>query len=77
MFPVLRSVNVLVFDWVPVDVVEVAIEIVVIFDHVFPESWLPDSAAAFVLFALRNSIFMAARFQPSFCKFFFDPANSF
>ena len=52
MFPVLRSVNIPVFDGVPVDVVEVAIEIVVIFDRVFPKSWLPDSAAAFVLLAL-------------------------
>ena len=47
--PFAGAANKAVFDRVVMDVVEVAFEVVLIFDGVFPESWLPDSATAFLL----------------------------
>jgi hypothetical protein len=71
--PVFRAADVAVLDRVPVDVVEVTLEIVFVSDRVLPELWLPDSTATVVLSALCDGDFSPARFEPTLGELRLDP----
>lgn len=64
------------FDRVVVDVIEMALEVIFVFDRVFPELRLPDTLAPFVLASGRNIAFGSARGQPTTGKLSFDPLPS-
>jgi hypothetical protein len=72
-WPVFRAADVAVFDRVPVDVVEVTLEIVFVPDRVLPELRLPDSASAVALSALCDSDLGPAEFEPALSELRLDP----
>ena len=62
-FPVAGAADQPVLDRIVVDVIEVRLEIVLVNDRMLPESALPDSSPAFVLFACGNSLVPTAARQ--------------
>lgn len=71
--PVFRAADVAVLDRVPVDVVEVTLEVVFVSDRVLPELRLPDSATTIDFSALRDGDFGPAGFEPTLGELRLDP----
>src|SRR5262249_33705359 len=57
------SLNQSMFDWIPVDVIDAAIQIILVPAGVFPEAPLPHCPFAMTKTRGRGSPFLAARFE--------------
>ena len=75
-FPIHRTPNVPVFHRIEVDVIKMALEVVFLFDRVFPKLGLPDSTPPVGLSSLRDFTFRTTRRKPPLCELRFDPLPS-
>jgi hypothetical protein len=60
-------------DWVVVNVIEVASEIVFVINHVLPVTWLPYTAPPFAPFAARYGVIASATRQPQLSEVLLEP----
>ena len=65
-----------VFHRIEVDVIEMAFEVVFLFDRVFPELRLPDSTSAVGLSPLCDFVFGTTRRKPALSELCFNPLPS-
>ena len=75
-WPISRAVDVAMFYWIVMDVIKVVLEVVFLFDGVFPELRLPNSTAAIVLPPIGDSTFGATGSKPPLSKLRLDPLPS-
>ena len=75
--PICGARNVTMFHRVEVNVIEMCLEVVFIFNRMLPETPLPDASPSILFSRVRGALFQSPLFQISFCEFLFYPAPAF
>lgn len=71
--PILGALTMAMLYWIEMYVIEMAIEIVIFFDRVFPEFWLPNASPPILFSALGDFALSTARCQPALSELRLDP----
>ena len=77
MRPLMRTTDVAVLHRVPMDVIEMCLEILFVFQRMLPIPRLPNPATPLTLTARGHNVIAAANLQPSLGKLFLQPTPAF